>query len=393
MKLLRSLPTARLLLLLGGGAVLIGAVGAIAIGASRGSGSPPPAKPLADAVHDALTATPPDGVTARVTFTNNLIPGGALTGNVGSALMSGATGRLWVTNDGRGRIELQSDAGDVQVVWSQTELSVYDASSNTVYRLQLPADKASSTPDQPGSPPSVGQIGDFLSNLAQHATVSDAAPGVVAGEPAYTLSVSPKDKGGLVDSAGLAWDAINGTPLQIAVYAKGSSAPALSLEATDISFGSVSSSDVAVAPPAGAKVVDLTAPTGGSDPTTTSNPQVTGLAAAQAAVPFQIVAPDTLNGLARSEVRLAGSADSQSVVLTYGEGLGTVVVVERAPDSKSPQSGMLGSLPTVSVGGVPTHELATELGTVLEWQHGGVSFVLAGSVSQADAEAAAGALG
>ena len=81
------------------------------------------------------------------------------------------------------------------------------------------------------------------------------------------------------------------------------------------------------------------------------------------------------------------------MVLTYGEGLGTVVVVERAPDSKSSPNGMLGSLPTVSVGGISAHELATELGTVLEWQHGGVSFVLAGSVSPADAEAAAGALG
>ena len=32
--------------------------------------------------------------------------------------MSGASGRLWVTNDGRGRLELQSDAGDAQIVWN-----------------------------------------------------------------------------------------------------------------------------------------------------------------------------------------------------------------------------------------------------------------------------------
>ncbi len=51
----------------------------------------------------------------------------------GSALMSGASGRLWVTNDGRGRLELQSDAGDAQIVWNDDEVTVYDASSNTVY--------------------------------------------------------------------------------------------------------------------------------------------------------------------------------------------------------------------------------------------------------------------
>ena len=86
---------------------------------------------------------PPAGVTARVTFTNNLFPSGALFGNAGSALISGASGRLWLTDDGRGRIELQSDAGDVQIVWSPTKVTVFDASSNTVYKLSLPASTAS----------------------------------------------------------------------------------------------------------------------------------------------------------------------------------------------------------------------------------------------------------
>src|SRR5260221_7522544 len=186
MKLFRTLSTRRLLVLLVATVAFVGGGAAIAI-AAGGSGTRPPPEPLANAIHDAITATPPDGVTATVKFTNNLIPGGALTGNVGSALMSGANGRLWVTNDGRGRIELQSDAGDVQIVWSQTELSIFDASSNTVYRLALPADRSSSTTTQ-GTPPSVDQIGGFLTNLAQHADVSGALPGVAAGEGVYSVS-------------------------------------------------------------------------------------------------------------------------------------------------------------------------------------------------------------
>jgi hypothetical protein len=54
---------------------------------------------------------------------------------------------------------------------------------------------------------------------------------------------------------------------------------------------------------------------------------------------------------------------------------------------------MLGALPTVSLDGVTAHELATQLGTALTWRKGGVSFVLAGSVPPAAAEAAARALG
>ena len=104
----------------------------------------PPPKPLAQALHDALTATAPSGVTARITFTNNLFPSGSLVGAAGSALMSGATGRLWM-NDNGGRLELQSDAGDVQVVWSDTKVTVYDASSNTAYTFDLPKDADATT--------------------------------------------------------------------------------------------------------------------------------------------------------------------------------------------------------------------------------------------------------
>src|SRR6266536_1349598 len=114
------------------GVVALAAGGAaIAVAASGGSGPTPPPKPLAEALHDSLAGPASEGVTARIKFTNKLFPSGAITGQVGSALMSGASGRLWATNDGRGRLELQSDAGDVQVVWNDTEVTVYDASSNT----------------------------------------------------------------------------------------------------------------------------------------------------------------------------------------------------------------------------------------------------------------------
>ena len=121
-RIFRQLSTPRLL-------GLLAAVAAVAVGASvvamaaLGSSSPtPPAKPLDQALRDAASAAGPTGVTARVQFTNNLFPSGSLsgiTGKQGSALQSSATGRLWWSNDGRGRIELQSDAGDTQILWSR----------------------------------------------------------------------------------------------------------------------------------------------------------------------------------------------------------------------------------------------------------------------------------
>ncbi len=169
MRLLRTLSTGRLLAAVA--VVVAVAVGgsAIAIAASRSAGPTPPAKPLARAIHDSLSAPAVAGITARIKFTNRLFPSGALLGGNGSALMSGASGRLWLTGDGRGRLELQADAGDAQIVWNDKLITVYDASTNTVYKLAR-SNSSSTTPapGDNGNAPSVTQI-ERLSDEARGA--------------------------------------------------------------------------------------------------------------------------------------------------------------------------------------------------------------------------------
>jgi outer membrane lipoprotein-sorting protein len=388
-KRLRTLPTSRLLVLIFALLVVSAGGAALAVAATGDSGPTPPPKPLAQALHDAAAATAPAGITARITFTNKLFPSGALVGAAGSSLMSGASGRLWVTADGHGRIELQSDAGDAQIVWSPTEVTIYDASSNTVYKAALPAAKDGATPDK-GALPSVSQISDFLTKAGADVSVSDAQPIDVAGRAAYGVTVAPKHDGGLLGSVELAWDAENGVPLRAAVYAQGASSPVLSLAVTDISYGPVSAGDVDMSPPAGAKVVDLgTAGHNASSTGDKGTAPVTGFAAVQAAAGFPVAAPGTLVGLPLKDVRLVGG---KSVVVVYGQGLGAIAVLERKADATAPKGGTLSALPTVSLDGVTAHELATQLGTVIEWQSGGVDYVLAGSLPSAAAEAAARAL-
>ena len=82
------------------------------------------AKPLDQAIEDALTrpirTVSPHGSISR-TRSSRPAPFSA---RPGSAPMSGASGRLyWLTNDGHGRIELQSDSEDVQIVWDPTAIS------------------------------------------------------------------------------------------------------------------------------------------------------------------------------------------------------------------------------------------------------------------------------
>jgi outer membrane lipoprotein-sorting protein len=383
-RLLRTLPAPRLLILIAAVVALVTGGAVVGVAASTGQGTKPAPKPLANALHDALTSPRPAGVTARVTFTNNLLPSGALFGNVGSALLSGASGRLWLTNDGRGRLELQSDAGDVQIVWNKTTASVYDASSNTVYKLALPT--ANESNKGTNTPPTVTQISGFLTKLAQHLAISGANPMTVAGRPAYGASLSPKEIGGLLGSVRIAWDAQHGVPLSVGVYAKGSTSPPLKLSVTHIAYGSVPSSNVDVAPPAGAKVVDLGTLAGKNGNEKAKPKPVTGLDAVRAAAGFDVVAPGTIGGLQRTNALLVGG---KQVLVVYGEGPGAIVVAERKADTARPRGGLLTALPPVSLGGVTGHELTTQLGTLIEWQRGGVTFVLAGSVPSATAETAA----
>lgn len=393
MRILRQLSTPRLLGLLA--AVIAVAVG-VSVGAmaALGSSSPtPPAKPLDQALLDAASAAGPTGVTARVQFTNNLFPSGSLsdvTGNHGSALQSSATGRMWWRSDGRGRIELQSDAGDTQILWNHDGVTVYDSSSNTVYTL--PIKIPSQSADRAKSPPSLADIDKFLRRLAEHWTLSDAIPSDVAGQPAYTVRVSPAHSAGLLGALQLAWDANQGVPLEIGVYAQGQSSPVLGLAVTDISYGDVADGDLAVTPPSNAKTVDLgsSVDRNGSKSDGGDQQSVSGLAAVQAQLPFTVSAPAELVGLPRQTVRLIGGSEKGALVL-YGQGLGAVAVIER--EAKSGGNDRLSQLPQVSIGSATGHELATQLGTLIAFDKGGVSYLVAGSMPASAAETAARQLG
>ncbi len=372
MKFLRTLSTRSLLLVVVAAALLIVGGTTLALAATGGSGRVPASKPLPRAIHEGVTASEPAGITARITFTNGLFPNAALLGQTGtaSALMSGASGRLWVRNDGRGRLELQSNAGDAQIVWKPGEATIYDASSNTVYRIALPAGQRQARP----APPSVAGIGAFLAQLTKHVNVSSARPSNVGGQPAYTLSLSPKEQGGLLGSVRLAWDAKRGVPLRAAIYARGGTKPVLELRATSVSYGAVPLSTVDIAPPAGARVVELTAPSGRERGKGEPHPTKPT---------FEFAAPGSLAGLKRTTIHPFG----RGVVVVYGKGLGAITVLARKADAAP--AGPLGALPSVLIDGVQVHELATPLATILTWERGGVRYVVAGSVKPSAAESAA----
>ena len=373
------------------------AVGGTAIAlAATGNGPVPPPKPLTVAAHDAVAAPAPEGVTARVSFTNHLISSSSIEGT--DPLLSGASGRLWLA-PGNFRLELQSERGDAQLVAGGKSFWLYDPRSNTVYRGALPHEwSAQQWQKDPKDIPSLDQVKSFISRLMEHASVSGAAPSDVAGRAAYTVRVSPKRDGGLIGAGQLAWDAVNGVPLEIGVFAKGASSPVLQLKVTDVSFGPVSASSFSVSPPPDAKVVQVDTPSGNHQGSNhAEQAPVTGVGPVRKAVSFTLSAPDTLANMQRQEVRLINTGKGNAAVVTYGQGPGGIAVFERPSDPNNPIPSQQGEgdhhggldLPTVSIDGVQAQELATPLGTALRFERGGVAYAVIGSVPPATAEAAA----
>src|ERR1700722_723617 len=395
LRFLRTASTRRLLATIAGAIAVIAGGTAIAV-AATGSGPVPKAQPLAGAVHQALSAPKVTGISANISFTNNLIDSSDFTGQSTDPILQGASGRLWLSDDGRLRIELQSEDGDVQVVVNQRSFWISDPTQNTVYEGTLPADRGARHPAGQHGIPSLAAIQSFLTRLMGQVNLSGAQPTDVAGRAAYRVAVSPRHDGGLLGSAQLAWDATIGVPLQFAIYARGNTTPVLELKATHISYGAVPASDFNISPPAGAKVVRLgtsgAAP--GADAARVHGRSVTGARAVSAAVPFRLVAPASLVGLPRQRVTLVTMGSEKAAMVGYGQNLGGMVVIERRAGSHASASGGLGglSLPTVSINGAKGQELSTPLGTVLTFTRGGVSYTVLGSVPATAAELAARAL-
>ena len=360
---------------------LLAATAGIAQAALGGSASAPDPKPLDRAVLDALRAPQVDGVSARITFTNGLLPGGSLPDRGGSPLAQGAEGRLWVAGDGRFRLELQSDGGDAQIVDDGSRLTLYDPASKTAYVAPSQSDDKRDHGDEP----TLADVRRGLDRLSRTWTLSGARPGTTADRPSYTVRVAPKDDGGLLGAAQLAWDAVHGVPLRAAVYAQGQDAPVLELAATDVSYGSISGSTLSPGLPQGTRVVELDPPTADHSGRPT---HVRGAAAVQKHLPFQLAAPKALAGLERTSVRLVKVGDRAGALSTYGEGMGAIVVFQhQAADDGGGDEGL--RLPQINVDGATGTELATPLGTIVTFESGGVSHTVAGLVPPVSAENAA----
>ena len=192
--------------------------------------------------------------------------GGTSTPGLVDLLMSGQTYRVWQSPDGV-RVANLLRVGERDLIVNTSDGWLWDSTTQTARHLTFDAasmQARAQAEQQAGTPPDPATlVTKIVRQLAPFADLSVTTTQWVAGEPGYTLVLTPTSPSTLVGSVQVALDANNWMPLQLEVFAKGIDTPAIRLGFTSISFGPVDPSTFNFTPPAGATVTTTALPTGG----------------------------------------------------------------------------------------------------------------------------------
>jgi outer membrane lipoprotein-sorting protein len=189
-----------------------------------------------------------------------------LAGGANPLSLLGGTHTLQVAANGpdRQRIALLDTMSEYDLVHNGSQIWIYDSSQNTVEHGTASGDAGTKHEgaDKAGEVPLTPQQAAQRLLAAVDPTTKVTVDGTrsVAGRGAYTLVLTPKQKGTLIGRVEIAVDAQNGAPLQVAVYPTGSGTAVFELGFTSVSFSAPSDAQFDFTPPKGATVQQLEQP-------------------------------------------------------------------------------------------------------------------------------------
>ena len=405
----RRAPVRGLVLILG--LLLVAALGAVVVAAQARAQSAPPEDLTEEELLSRITAAPenaPD-FEATVTVEQTLVPEGLLGGSEGDrAGNSGPrSARIWHGGPDKVRSELQSQNGGQIFVKNGSEVRAYDGASNTLRTGEKP-EAAEQRPEEAASPEKLDEI---LAEISPTSNLQAEAPVEFANRWVHPLTLIPMDTDlTLVEQAKALVDAETYVPLSFELYAEGSpKQPVISYKASDFQVGEVPDERFQLETPPGATVEPMEE----RDEESSERPepqQVASVEEAQQIVGYPVGQISAPGGRELTEIRVLGL---EGIIQTYGEGWGTVTLVQRPEGAEEQQEGESSGggsreedsgregdgrggelqIPTKDLGdGVKAQEISTPIGTSLSWTVDGVSYSLVGSVPAAELEEAARAL-
>jgi hypothetical protein len=175
-----------------------------------------------------------------------------------TALLAGTTtAKVWSDGAQRSRIAVVGKLAETDVVRNGSDVWTWRSGSGTVAHSVLPSGHESAgTAATPQLTPAQAAE-KALAAVDPTTKVALGGTATVAGRAARLLVLEPRDAASLVGRVVLAVDAETSTPLQVQVFARGATDPALSTGFTSVSFTAPSASEVAPALPKGSTVRDV----------------------------------------------------------------------------------------------------------------------------------------
>jgi outer membrane lipoprotein-sorting protein len=183
----------------------------------------------------------------------------------GLSLLSGThTFKVWYDGPAEVRVAIPVAMGETDLRRDGRNVWLWDSQTNQATHYVLPPGSAAAAPSVPAqsipAPPELAK--QILAAVGATTTVGLQQNVTVAGQPAYQLSLAPKDRRSLIGQVRIAIDAKDSLPLQVLVFARGAASPAFSFGYTSLSFAAPAASNFAFSPPPGAKVKTVTVPAG-----------------------------------------------------------------------------------------------------------------------------------
>jgi outer membrane lipoprotein-sorting protein len=182
----------------------------------------------------------------------------------GLSLLSGThTFRIWYDGPTRVRVAIPVPLGEADLRRDGRDLWIWDSRTNQATHVVLPAGSdARPAPQTPvPSAPTPQQVArQILAAVGTTTTVGLQPDVTVAGRAAYQLSLAPRDGRSLIGQVRIAIDAQYSLPLQVQIFARDASSPALSVGYTSLSFSRPDPSNFPFTPPPGAKVKTVAVP-------------------------------------------------------------------------------------------------------------------------------------
>lgn len=221
-----------------------------------------PAQLIADVARAAVTERAPE-LSGTVVATASLgLPQLSGTGNPASitSLLAGThTIHVWYASARDYRISVPGRMSETDLYRDGTTEWLWQSAQNSVTEFtgipaqapgaSLPAVPAAFTPQQAAS--------DVLVAVGPTTVVSTDSNVMIAGQAAYDLVLKPRNSGSLVDQVRIAVDAHNSIPLQVQVFAKNATSPAISVGFSSVTFGAPAHADVSYVRSLGAHVTKV----------------------------------------------------------------------------------------------------------------------------------------